>query len=178
MVYGEDVVMTIKFIGAVFVILGCGAYGFLIALSHKNEETSLRQFLSVLDYIECDIRYRLTPLPDLCRKAAAITGGALRNVFSILASEFDGQISPDAKSCVAAALEKSKNLPKLTRGAMELLGNALGCFDLEGQLIGIEAVRNESRRILDIYTNNQDVRLRSYQTLGLCAGAAIAIIFI
>lgn len=170
--------MTIKFLGAIFVILGCGAFGFSTALSHKKEEASLRQFLSALDYIECDLRYRLTPLPELCRKAASIASGALCSTFFFLASELDGQISPDARSCMSAALEKSKHLPKLTRGAMELLGNALGSFDLEGQLMGIEAVRNESRRILDIHTNNQDVRLRSYQTLALCAGAAIAIIFI
>ena len=62
--------------------------------------------------------------------------------------------------------------------ALILLGRWLGRFDLDGQLKGLDAVRQECRRHLEELNNNREVRLRSYQTLGLCAGAAIAILFI
>jgi hypothetical protein len=58
------------------------------------------------------------------------------------------------------------------------LGQSLGRFDLNGQLLGIAAVRNTCRSKLQQFEKNKEVRLRSYQTLGLCAGAALAILFI
>lgn len=164
--------------GAVLVILGCGCIGFLTAASHRNEERCLRQFISALDHMECEIRYDLTPLPELCRRTALVTNGVLHDAFICLASELDNQIAPDVKTCVSAVIQKTKHLPKLTKTALELLGNVLGNFCWEGQLTGIASVRAESKRLLDIHTNNQDARIRSYQTLGLCAGAAIAILFI
>ena len=44
--------------------------------------------------------------------------------------------------------------------------------------IGVETVRGECRRELEQMNVNKDVRLRSYQTLGFCAGAAVAILLI
>ena len=54
----------------------------------------------------------------------------------------------------------------------------IGRFDLEGQLQGLESVRVYCRDQLDNLAKDRDVRLRSYQTLGLCAGAALAILFV
>lgn len=170
--------MTIKLFGALLIIAGCGGFGFMIASSHRKEVKTLRQFISALDFMDCEIQYRLTALPDLCRMTASASCGVVRNAFNALAAELENQISPNVEKCMCAALENTRDVPKLTRRALELLGSSLGRFALEGQLKGLEAVRSESRRILDTYTKNQDVRLRSYQTLGLCAGAAIAILFI
>ena len=58
------------------------------------------------------------------------------------------------------------------------MGSSLGRFDLEGQLQGLESVRIYCREQLDELSKDRDVRLRSYQTLGLCAGAALAILFV
>jgi hypothetical protein len=54
----------------------------------------------------------------------------------------------------------------------------MGRFDLEGQLNGLEAVRTRCRDWLDELISGREVRLRNYQTLGLCAGAALVILFI
>lgn len=170
--------MSIRIAGAILVIVGCGSFGFLIAAAHRREETILRQLLTALDYMQCELQYRLTPLPELCRQVAAGYSGAVRSVFFLLATELEDQISPDVERCMEHVLSKLKDLPKLTREAMELLGRSLGRFDLDGQLKGLEAVRQECRRNLEALAQNRDVRLRSYQTLGLCAGAALAILFI
>ena len=68
--------------------------------------------------------------------------------------------------------------PPLTRDNLILLGESLGRFDINGQLKGLESVRSSCRTALDSMTENREVRLRNYQTLGLCAGAALAIILI
>ena len=71
-----------------------------------------------------------------------------------------------------------REIPKLTRESLELLGRSLGRFDLEGQLRGLESVRQVCRHGLETLAQNSAIRNRSYQTLGLCAGAALAILFI
>ena len=58
------------------------------------------------------------------------------------------------------------------------MGSSLGRFDLDGQLLGLEAVRVYCQEQLSEMSKDRDVRLRSYQTLGLCAGAALAILFV
>lgn len=170
--------MAIKWIGAICVLAACGGFGFQIAATQKREEHSLLQLLRVLDFAECELQYRLTPLPDLCRNAAAECSGALNELFLCLSRELEDQISPNATSCMQAALGRVKNLPTQTGEVLLMLGASLGKFDLGGQIRGIDSVRHECNRRLDALSENQDVRLRSYKTLGLCAGAALVILFI
>ena len=61
---------------------------------------------------------------------------------------------------------------------MLLLGRSLDRFDLAGQLKGIAATRSACRREVGALLENRDLRLRSYKTLGLCAGAALAVLLI
>lgn len=169
--------MTMKLIGAGLIIAACGAVGFSMAASHRREEAALRQLIRALDYMGCELQYRLTPLPELCRNAAAESAGAVSQALLCLAIELEGQIAPDAATCMNAALSKTHRLPKLADKNLRLLGSSLGRFDLQGQLCGLEEVRHQCRRELEELSKNRDVRLRSYQTLGLCAGSALAILF-
>jgi stage III sporulation protein AB len=61
---------------------------------------------------------------------------------------------------------------------LRLLGKSLGKFDLSGQLAGIDLVREGCKENLDRISKDRQERLRSYRTLGICAGIAIAILLI
>ena len=170
--------MSLKVIGSILIITACGGFGFKIAATHVKEVKTLRQLIAILDYMECELQYRLTPLPALCRQAAGEGNGVLQKTFLQLAIELEDQVSPDVERCMTAALNQVNDIPRLTFHGLDMLGKTLGRFDLNGQLKGLEAVRQECRRNLEHLSKNQDVRLRSYQTLGLCAGAAMAILLI
>ena len=170
--------MNIKLVGAALIVAGCAGVGFSMAAAHRREEKALRQLIRALDYMGCELQYRLTPLPELCRCAAAESGGAVSQLLVNLAAELDAQVAPDAASCMNAALSKTQHLPQMSRKNLLMLGSSLGQFDLQGQLTGLEAARKQCRRELDELSKNRDVRLRSYQTLGLCAGSALAILFL
>lgn len=167
-----------KWIGAALVVAGCGMAGFSMAAAHQKEEKALRQLLSALDYMECELQYRLTPLPELCRQAGTENRGCIGHALLNLARELECQISPDVESCMNAALASCGELPKRAGKAFRILGTSLGRFDLEGQIKGMEAVRGYCREELEKLGAHREERLRSYQTLGLCAGAALAILFI
>lgn len=168
----------VKWIGAILVIAGCGMFGFTLAAAHRREEAALRALVSALDYMQCELQYRLTPLPDLCRQAGQQNRDVIGQVLLMLAAELECQISPDVESCMESALSSGDELPQRAKRAFETLGASLGRFDVEGQIRGLESVREFCRRELEGLSKDRDMRLRSYQTLGLCAGAALAILFV
>lgn len=170
--------MLLKITGAVLVVAGCGSVGFRLAANHRFEEMSLQQLIGILEFMGYELQYRLTPLPQLCRQAGKAFVGLPGRVVGKLATELESQISPDIERCMAAVLGREKRIPPVTEKALQDLARTVGRFDLEGQLDALEAVRLECRRNLEILRDHRENRLRSYQTLGLCAGAALAILFI
>lgn len=167
-----------RWIGAVLVFICCGYFGFAMAMSHRKEERTLRQILLAINYMECELQYRLTPLPQLLGQASKQVGGVARTVLSTLAAELESQISPEVAYCMESVLRREKDVPKLAMEAFQMLGQCLGRFDLQGQLKELDCVRALCTRHLSELEANRDVRLRSYQTLGLCAGAALAILLL
>lgn len=155
-----------------------GYCGFSMVVSHKREERILRQILSSIHYMGCELQFRLTPLPQLLRQAAAENNGTTNIVLDVLARELESQISPNVSCCMDAVLGMQRNVPRRAGEVFRSLGRGLGRFELQGQLRELECVRAECERYLAELESNRDVRFRSYQTLGLCAGAALAILLL
>ena len=170
--------MYIRIIGAVLIILSCTAVGYYLVMNHKREENAVAELISVLDFMECELQYRLTPLPELCRMAAAENKGAVCDLMLTLANELDSQISPDAASCMTAALAKYPKFPDRARRLLQKLGGSLGRFDMDGQLRGLENTRMLCRKELEALSQHRDQRLKNYQTLAICSGVALAILLI
>lgn len=170
--------MYIKWIGACLIVAGCCGCGCSIAAAAKREERLIRQLQRLLLFMESELEYRLTPLPELCAMTAEEAGGVLRNIFRSLSVELTRQYAPSAASCMGEVLQQTSHLPGRIRKHLAYLGRSLGRFDLTGQLSGIRAVEQACRDDLERLHTNWDVRLRSYRTLGICAGAALVILFI
>ena len=167
----------IKILGALLIMIGCGSVGFKMAAGYIREERCLKQIISTLDYMECELQYRLMALPELCMRAAENCGGKLKLLLYSLIHEMEAQISPDAERCMSAALSKHRDLPPISTEILEKFGHSLGKFDLQGQLKGINDIRSECKYHLDQLLSNKEQRLKAYRTLALCAGAALAILF-
>lgn len=170
--------MDFKWIGAVLIVVGCGGFGFSLCADHRMQEKSLRKLICVLDFMACELQYRMTPLPDLCAEAAAEADDLLAKVFQTLSLELERTTAADVSAAMDTALRSAEPLPVKTRDNLLALGRSMGRFDLAGQLSALEAVRSACRRDLEGFTANRDLRLRNYQTLGLCAGAALAVLLI
>ncbi len=169
--------MTIKLLGAFLVFAGCGSFGFSMAASFRNQQRGFEQFLRALKFMDAELSYRMPPLSALCRSAGSIVTGPVQKTFLTLADELDCQVAPDVKLCMQAAVQK-QNLPPNLQQAFLNLGDCLGQFDLPGQLRGLDMAQAEAQQILQDLLNHRENRVRSYQTLGLCAGASLAILFL
>lgn len=167
----------IRVIGACCIVTGCGGFGFAMAAASRKEEQQLRLLLRSLEYMSCELSYRQTPLSALCRGAALGETGVVPSFFLELAKELERLAAPDVQTCVHEVLARTE-MPIQLRRLLRELGATLGRFDLPGQLRGLEGsirfTEEALRRLQDGAVN----RRRSYQTLGLCTGAAMAILFL
>ncbi|MBQ3503325.1 MAG: stage III sporulation protein AB [Oscillospiraceae bacterium] len=169
--------MSSKILGSLLVILGCGGFGFSMAAACRREERQLTELMDILQYIYCDLRYHLTPLPDLCRKAAKQGRGELYRLFEGVGDILQQGTLPQVSDCVYLALTGSDISPTI-RELLIVMGQTMGQFDLEGQLIGLNSLKERCAQSLETLRQGKTDRLRSYQTLGLCAGAALVILFV
>lgn len=140
--------MEYKWIGAILVIGGCGGFGFSVAGEAMRQERLLRQLLENLDFMESELRYRLTALPELFQLCALRSGGCLRRLFLDLAGALDAHSGSDVEQCLRTSLDKQPGIPMRLRKRIWQLGRTLGRFDLDGQLRGIESAREGCRREL------------------------------
>ncbi len=167
-----------KLLGAVLIIVGCGGIGFSMCHTHRRLEQALEQLMRSLDWMVWELNCRMPPLNALCRGAAQVSKGSVRRVLDKLAQELDAQVTPDASSCMTAALAKVPNLPPQLTEHFQNLGTSLGHFDLQGQIAALESASMLCRRDLDELGRNRQLRLRNYQTLGICTGVALVILFL
>ena len=170
--------MNIRWIGALFVVVSCGWFGFSSASLDRNEVSLLRHLNSAAEIMECELSYRLTPLPELCRKAGNTAGRTIRRILNNLAIELEKQSIPDVESGMLITLAKEELLPRSVYKILRSMGSSLGRYDLPGQIKGLEAIRESCQSELKNLDLNREERTRGYQTIGLCAGTALAILFI
>lgn len=170
--------MQLKLMGAFFVVAGCGGFGFSMAASHRRSEAQLKQYLRALERMQWELSFRQPPLFQLCALCAETAGGPVGQLFARVSEELEQRLLADAGACVDKALEAVPGLCEEIRIQARLLGESLGQFDLPGQLRGLESAINQGSAALSRLETNRENRLRSYQTLGLCAGAALAILFL
>lgn len=167
----------VKILGACCIFVGCGSFGFAMASASRREETELRRLIAALEFMSCELSYRMTPLSTLCRLAARDSGGTVRWFLNELSQALERQTEPDVQTCIRELLVMLPPSKYLNRQLREL-GTTLGRFDLPGQLRGLENAIRSTEEALRAMRDGAADRRRSYQTLGLCAGAAMAILFL
>lgn len=158
-------------------LTGSVGFGFSMAHASRREMEMLRSLIRSLQEMEWELKYRMTQLPDLLRIAADTAGGNLRVIFHELAHKLDSKEAEDISGCLNSILYRF-DLPKSVRNNMKQLGLSMGRYDLEGQLQGLHLIRMQCRKDLTRMEENSRQRIRNYQTLAFCAGAALVILFV
>lgn len=170
--------MIHHWIGAGMIIIACCGCAALMAAAYRREEQNLRQLQQILEWMECELTCRVPCLSQLFREGAGQSDGVLNVIFEETARELDKRVAPDALCCIMAAINLHPQLTPKVKDLLITLGKSLGDFDLSGQLRQFAAVQTECSRILQDHTKNRDNHIRSIQTLGLCAGFALAILLL
>ena len=167
--------MVQKLIGAGCVFVACGAAGFGVAASVKKEEKLLLQTKRLLEKMESELSCRVTSLPELCLCVVGC-GSELEQLYGDVSRLLQLKQFPDASCCMEQGLRLQKYLPKSVAKIHRMLGETMGRYDLPGQLDELSAVKEACLDELNSLRQNMSQKVRSYRTLGLCAGAALAIL--
>ena len=165
----------IKILGTAAVIAGCSGFGFSLAWAAGRECAMLRHLIKAIQEMQWELKYRLTELPELCRLAGTRAGGSVGEIFEEMAGKLERREVVDISASFLSELSQ-RELPRCVRRNMKQLAQSLGRYDLEGQLQGLEMVRQQCRKDLEALESDRSDRMRSYQTLAVCAGAALAIL--
>ena len=105
----------IKMIGSVLIIVSCGYVGFGLAFSYIQEIKTMRRLVHILDYMACELEYRLTPLTELCIQIGADFKQLPGPVFREMALELETQTRPDVFACMDLAIQKVNAIPAGTK---------------------------------------------------------------
>lgn len=170
--------MSVKLYGAAMIIAACGGVGCFRASAYKKEEQILGDLIVTTETMILELRYCSTPLPELCRSAASNDYGPVGQVLRDLADRLEENNAPCVSDCMSMSIEHVSRIPDSIRSRLELLGQSLGRFDLEGQIQGLEHFLESCRNRAKTMANDSEQRIRSFRTLGFCAGSALAILFL
>ncbi|MBE6944891.1 MAG: hypothetical protein E7459_02235 [Ruminococcaceae bacterium] len=168
----------IRWMGAIIVIVACGCCGCSMARSYGELEHSLRQLLSAMELMHCQMEYRLTTLPELCRILPSACSGIVGKVFSDLGQELERQETMDISLCMEEALQKNPKLPVPCARSLRRLSRILGQADLQLQLRGITTEMERMKVDLRQVAAERPGRVKSYRALGICGGIALAIVLL
>lgn len=161
--------------GAICIFYACGYCGHLIAKQYKREERLLLQLCKILEEMKNRLCYQLEPLENLL--CMDIRDSELREIFLC----FQGQLQKrqlEVSQAVELALRQRNTLPKSLQEIFRSLGSCLGKFDLEGQLKELELISLQCVQSLENLRINHISKLKTYQTLSLCLGAALGILLL
>ena len=158
------------------IIAGSGGIGAVMLLQYLQASRALRQLSVALETMICEVQYKLSPLSVMCRAAARSTEGTVRKLLYAFAEELDKQIAPDAYQCMCSAIHKTEKLSGAILPHLRKLGKSMGQFDLEGQIRMLESALSDCRKSIGELEENRQYRIRSYQTLSICAGVALAVL--
>ena len=168
--------MELRWVGAALVVGSCSGVGFARAAAQRRETRVLKQLLQVLEIMSLELSYRVTPLPELCRIAEERAGREVREYFRILSEILRSQVAPDASQCARIALSKCPQLPAAASQVLTQLSLSLGQYDFDGQLQGLKKACGLCECELNRCLADGDCKVRTYRTVGICAGMALAVL--
>lgn len=170
--------MNLRLIGGGLILASCAWTGFSAAVSFQRQEDTLLQLQHVLSYMICQLQFRQLPLPTLCRQASLECSGMVSRILFRFSEMLECQIEPDAAGCMQHILRTQRIPNKRLRKILLLLGRNLGSFDLQGQIKGLEEVMAVCEQEWKPLSWQKQNIVRSYRALGICAGAALTILFL
>ena len=143
-----------------------------MAASYTGLQRCLQQLQNGLELMQCQMEYQMTELPELCAILASACTGPVGKFFGTLGQELRRGDVSEAPTCVALTLARDRELPEACRSLLSQLGKS------SGQLRGLAAAQEACRKELERVEAEKAGRLRCYRALGLCAGAALAILLL
>ena len=171
--------MMVRLIGFLCVAAGAAASGFGIASEVKKQCVFYRRLLDALEFLRTEIEFHLTPLRDICNQLSGMVGKPLDVIFHEVGNSLsDAAGRPAGVLMRRAILNQGTGLPKAGREVMEGLFDVLGKQDVIAQVRAVDLSIERTKSALNQLEKEKQDRCRTYRTIGICAGLAVAVILL
>ncbi len=167
----------IRLVGAAMIILGAGSFGVAKTAQFYRQQRQLRAFLNALEILQCELDYTLYPLPKLCRITAERCERVCADFLRRYADSLDGGACRSAAAREALIAVKCVLPPDACIAVLELF-SALGRYDLEGETNLLKLTQYRLKAALERGETEKRPMVKGYAVLGLCTGAAVAILLV
>ena len=170
----------LKLIGLSLILTASSAMGLGLARTVRRQQAQTLAFIDAVLRIRHELQYRLTPLPDVFLALQESREAAVAAFFSGLAGSLSAADTCTVGYACRQALRRTEGLciPAGVRTALMSLFDTLGKYDLDGNLqaldLALGRLREEARQL----QGSAAARCKTYVTLGVCTGLAVAVILI
>ena len=170
----------LKTIGMILILMASGTVGFGMARTVRRQQVQTVVLIDALLRLRHELQYRLTPLPDAFAVLGEMPNREVAAFFSAMSARLQsGRTCTVGYACRRAMAQTGGlQLTAGTRSALLALFDALGRYDLEGNLqmleLALDRLRAEARTI----KSGSRARCKTYISLAVCTGLAIAVILV
>ena len=166
----------LRLIGAALVTLSASLVGFGFARGVRRQCAQLEGLLWALDFMQSELSSRLTPLTQLFSMLSACRQRDVALFFEAAGRALSVPPGCTVPVSFKRGFQASSNFAP--GQALYGLSMGLGRFDLESQLAAIERAKGSITSVLLQLQAQKRARCRSYETIGICAGLALAVILL
>ncbi len=169
-----------KLVGMIFILAASGSVGIRMAAAMRRRCGLFRQFLAALHVLQNEITFCATPLPQAYALAAVSSEGVVARLFSHMAKEMDRRrwLTPQAALAAAWSMEPALTQEEALHTVLQSMASGLGKYDRDSQSQTLEMTKKRLEALLYEAEQERHARSKTYETLGICTGLAMAILFL
>lgn len=173
--------MVVKIIGAALLVAGTAALGVYKGCMYSSRLNNLYEIKKAFLYIQGEIRYMNTPMPETLESAAHQINGSCRRFFSRVAAELSDGQGADLKQIWEINISREIQGEFLEREAVEVLremGGQLGCLDMQAQQKAIDYFLRKWDFLIEKRRKEKAGKLKLYYVCGIMGGLLMVIIIV
>lgn len=169
-----------RLFAALLILIGTSTVGFGACFSAAREIRQLRQLQAALTVMKNEMTYKAAELPQMLCTMKQTVGGSVGAWLALCGEKMLAEPMAEPAGIIMEALENTPELcfARSARNTVFTLAGQLGSYDTEGQLRAIALAEKELTEQTKLLEESRTERSRSYKTLGICSGLAIAVILL
>ena len=173
--------MIVTVVGCILIIGACSYIGFFLGKQYNTRFEQIKKLRSSLKMLETEIGYSMNPLPEALFRVGSRISGPVGTLYEHTSQVLEKNAGLPMEQIWKGGLDRLSEEGSLKREELDVMddfGLGLGGSDREEQLKNLHLAQEHLRIIEASAESDRNKYERMYKTLGVLAGAALAIVFI
>ncbi|MGI6574526.1 MAG: stage III sporulation protein SpoIIIAB [bacterium] len=170
----------VKIIGAALIIIACGLFGNSVASAYARRPNLLRSFQTALQFLETEIDYGATPLPEALEKVAWSAGPELELFFFKVREHLLSATGYSIQEAWGIGLDDLSANSVLRTQELEVLaplGGILGSSNREDQVKHLQLTLQQLKVAEEKTRDEANRNEKMWRYLGFLLGAMLVLTF-